>query len=488
MAAVVARRLRGVEHQIHQHLAELRPVSQHRWHRPGRERQLCAPTDGRLEQRRHLADDRRQIRRRSLGPTLAGVGQQLPAEVRRLVRRGLDRAEELVPALFDELWTAPQQLRIAADDHQEIVEVVGDATGQHPQALEALDVLELRDHATSLFVALPARLLRVLGLGDGRGQDHRHGPQGEDVGPEEKEVVAEARRHEGIGALRRADHGARARDEAADHRTAGPEAQADPDDEGKGQERQEQGLPRNAQRASEGEPDQPREHQQRRPRFAIADQRAPARSAADAHQDQRSDDRGTAGVTEPPDRPDAAEALPAERAAEVEAAHADGGAHRGAQQHPEEEEGEHVSEPSEAGVEVRHAGQQEPTHEGLEGVSDGDGHQRTGWRTDARVGDRRAEEHPRPQARPQQHQRRQREAGGGPDEGGVLLRLRQQQAEAPGHRVERGEPEDESAIAERGEASPSCAPDRGGGHERGRLIIGGVSRHSPGMGPMRRCE
>ena len=78
------------------------------------------------------ADHRRVQRQR------AREGQQLPRQILAAVRRHFDGLQGAdVPRLAQALL---QALRMAADDHQKIVEVVGDAAGELPDRLHFLQM------------------------------------------------------------------------------------------------------------------------------------------------------------------------------------------------------------------------------------------------------------------------------------------------------------------------------------------------------------
>ena len=60
----------------------------------------------------------------------AREGQQLACQAFAALGRGLDRVERLHDLRFSRLETALQNLRVAADDHQQIVEVMCDTAGE----------------------------------------------------------------------------------------------------------------------------------------------------------------------------------------------------------------------------------------------------------------------------------------------------------------------------------------------------------------------
>ena len=87
---------------------------------------------------RHLLDDLREVVAAHHEPALAGVGQHLAAQVRGPLgspedilhigagrRRGRKREQ--------------RQVGVSQDGHEQVVKVVGDAPGQHPQAFQLLD-------------------------------------------------------------------------------------------------------------------------------------------------------------------------------------------------------------------------------------------------------------------------------------------------------------------------------------------------------------
>ena len=85
-----------------------------------------------------------QVERLDDEPTLARVGQHLVASARRRARR---RRVDLLDVAGGRACRgdlrSQRQVRVAEDAHQEVVEVVGDAAGQHAQALESLRLLHL---------------------------------------------------------------------------------------------------------------------------------------------------------------------------------------------------------------------------------------------------------------------------------------------------------------------------------------------------------
>ena len=91
----------------------------------------------------------------------AGEGQQLPSEPFAAIGGGADRFDRL--HIFLLAQPALQDLRVAGHDHQQIVEVVGDAAGK---LAERLHLLRLRE----LFAGLLERDLRLVLGGDVAGE------------------------------------------------------------------------------------------------------------------------------------------------------------------------------------------------------------------------------------------------------------------------------------------------------------------------------
>ena len=99
---------------------------------------------------------------RSSGSTtncaLAGVGEHLLREVRGPARRLLDLTQVLHDRGFRR-QAQPGQVGVAEHRHQDVVEVVGDAAGEHAEALELLGVQDL-------LLEAPPLVLGDFALGD----------------------------------------------------------------------------------------------------------------------------------------------------------------------------------------------------------------------------------------------------------------------------------------------------------------------------------
>ena len=89
-----------------------------------------------------MARDLAQIERAHHEATFARVGQQLPAQVGRANRHGLDLIDVFAESARNRQLEA-HQADVAEDAGQQVVEVVRDAAGQDAQALQLLRVQQL---------------------------------------------------------------------------------------------------------------------------------------------------------------------------------------------------------------------------------------------------------------------------------------------------------------------------------------------------------
>jgi hypothetical protein len=137
-AAPLPDRVGRVGDEVHHHLSQLRGVALHRRYRM---RELVpehhALGDHGLQEVTHLLDQGAEIDARDEEAPLAGVGEELPRELGRAQRGGLDALDG------HERRRARRQLElreagVAEHADEEVVEVVRDAAGEHAEALELL--------------------------------------------------------------------------------------------------------------------------------------------------------------------------------------------------------------------------------------------------------------------------------------------------------------------------------------------------------------
>ena len=158
--------LGGVHDQVHDHLAHLAGIRVD-------ERSFVAALviqddllgDRDPEQVPHSGHQLVQVQQFGSVHSPAGVDQHLVGQLRRSLRGQLDLLDRF-PVGSVRLDVHQRQIGVPEDDHQEVVEVVGDPPGQDPKALESLRVL----HAE---FELAPFLLGALAITDVRGDD-RH--------------------------------------------------------------------------------------------------------------------------------------------------------------------------------------------------------------------------------------------------------------------------------------------------------------------------
>jgi len=139
---VIADRVAGIGDQVHEHLQQLGRVA----HGGA---QFGVPLHGHRDAARHeVAGERDQVIQQHIridrDPSAvhaAGEGQHLTDHLRPALGRGLHRAEHLT-ALLVRLVLC-EQLHRHQDRGEHVVEVVGDAAGERPEALEPLGPLPI---------------------------------------------------------------------------------------------------------------------------------------------------------------------------------------------------------------------------------------------------------------------------------------------------------------------------------------------------------
>ena len=142
-AAFFAHGLGGVDDQIHHHLAELRGVAEHRGQGVGEaEFQHRAFADRDLEQPRGFHDERVEVEPLDDEAALARIGEHLFAKVGGAFGGGLDLLEERLHRRFRGQVHAGEA-GVAEHAAEQVVEIVGDAAGEHAETFELLRFLEL---------------------------------------------------------------------------------------------------------------------------------------------------------------------------------------------------------------------------------------------------------------------------------------------------------------------------------------------------------
>ena len=134
-------RVAGVDHEIDDHLLDLRAVGVDR-RQVGRraQRELDVLTDEAPQQARELGDDGVEIQPRRLQDLFAAEGEQLLSERGRPLP-GLLNLHQIRPIRIRFGAVADEQLGVAENGRQQVVEIVRDAAGKPSNAL---DLLRLR--------------------------------------------------------------------------------------------------------------------------------------------------------------------------------------------------------------------------------------------------------------------------------------------------------------------------------------------------------
>ncbi len=141
--AALRHRVAGVDHEIHQHLLDLTRVGAHPpqvRRGDGDERDVLA--DEPPQHAVHFSHDDVEVQDLGLEHLAAAVGEQLAGEPGRPLRRLADLfhiAAHRVPGR----QVAQQQLRVAEDRREQVVEVVRDAAGELAHRLHFLRLAEL---------------------------------------------------------------------------------------------------------------------------------------------------------------------------------------------------------------------------------------------------------------------------------------------------------------------------------------------------------
>ena len=115
----------------------------------GEHRQLDVLADQPAEHLLHPGDALVQVQHLRLEHLLAAEREELPRQVRRALRRRPDLLDVGAKGLVG-LEVAADQLRVAQDDGQQVVEVVRDAAGEPADGLHLLRLAELLLQSLSL--------------------------------------------------------------------------------------------------------------------------------------------------------------------------------------------------------------------------------------------------------------------------------------------------------------------------------------------------
>ena len=133
---------RGVDHQVHEHLLDLAAVGF-----DGRqivfqvEMQRDLLGDGRLDEAADFGDEGREIQRLHHEPALAGIGQHLPGQVGGLFAGFDDAIQQLGGGVVGRKQFLGEA-GVADHADQQVIEVMGDAARQQPEALQLLSLPE----------------------------------------------------------------------------------------------------------------------------------------------------------------------------------------------------------------------------------------------------------------------------------------------------------------------------------------------------------
>src|SRR5439155_16858907 len=132
--AAIRHRVARVDHQVHDHLADLVRVHADARY-AGREsgRELDVVAEYRLEHTRHVGDQLVQVHGRRRRWRLPAPGQNLLGERGTPLGGALDRLR-IAPHWIVRPQAPQHQLGVAADDREQVVEVVSDAAGVSPQS------------------------------------------------------------------------------------------------------------------------------------------------------------------------------------------------------------------------------------------------------------------------------------------------------------------------------------------------------------------
>ena len=140
--AAVGHRVAGVDREVDHHLLELRAVGEHGREAVGGEhRDLDVAADQPAEHRHERARDLVEVEQHRLQHLPACERQQLPGQRRGALGRALDLLELVRPRPRAD--PVAGDLRVAADDRQQVVEVVRDPARELADRLHLLRLAEL---------------------------------------------------------------------------------------------------------------------------------------------------------------------------------------------------------------------------------------------------------------------------------------------------------------------------------------------------------
>ena len=135
--------IHGVHRQVHQHLVQLPRIGHDGPLRGiGLDDQLDIFPDQALQHGLVLGHQAAQIHRSGLDDLFAAESQQLAGEIGGALSRLANLLDPL-PQWIAGLVLAEQQIAVAVDYRQQVIEVMGDAAGQAPDALQLLRLPEL---------------------------------------------------------------------------------------------------------------------------------------------------------------------------------------------------------------------------------------------------------------------------------------------------------------------------------------------------------
>ena len=133
---------RGIGHEVHDQLLHLSGISRDEWQIRGEvvaHHRLLG--NGDRQELGHLQHQPVQVDLHDLQPSLAGIGEELAGQIGGPEGGLFDLLQDGLSGAFRGKPHGPQ-VRVAQDDRQEVVEVMGDAPGQDPQALQLLGLAQ----------------------------------------------------------------------------------------------------------------------------------------------------------------------------------------------------------------------------------------------------------------------------------------------------------------------------------------------------------
>src|SRR5579864_8274570 len=164
----------GIDHEIHDHLLELAGVGTGMSSLRSEDgHQVDVLADQRTQQALHVLHDRVYVYHFQLEQLLSAEGQQLPGQGRSAVGGKLNGAA-LLEQRARRIQLRQNDLCIATDDHQQVVEVVSHTTGQASNGFHLLRLAELILERTAVGHILGdgfQNVRRLIGAADGASTD-----------------------------------------------------------------------------------------------------------------------------------------------------------------------------------------------------------------------------------------------------------------------------------------------------------------------------